>query len=193
MGPRNRTYLSDVDALIEHTSVSQVLSHFGKPLPDRDGGEFRMPCVFNESCADSSYGTLTVNLSDVAKRIYCHSCGTRGNLITLIHGLQTHRPPTGGRLRGDEFREAVSTLRTIHGDSPSSPGAVPDSPPPASMKQKIRARRADPVESRAESSDQRFRPSRIAAATRSGRSRTVQARVLGSMSEKNRGISISSC
>lgn len=131
MGSRNPAYLSDVDSLIERTSAEQVLAHFGKNPPDRTSGEFRMPCVFNESCADSSYGTLTVNLSDVAKRIYCHSCGTRGNLLTLIHGLQMHRPPAGGRLRGDEFRQAVETLRTIHGQSPSSPGTSPASPPPA--------------------------------------------------------------
>ena len=131
MGPRNPAYLSDVDSLVEHTSAEQVLSHFGKNPPDRTTGEFRLPCVFNETCADSSYGTLTINLSDVAKRIYCHSCGTRGNLLTLIHGLQAHKPPAGGRLRGDEFREAVATLRSIHGESPSSPGARPASPPPA--------------------------------------------------------------
>ena len=131
MSSRNPAYQSDVDSLIEHTSADQVLTHFGKNPPGRTSGELRMPCVFNESCADSSYGTLTINLSDVAKRIYCHSCGTRGNLLTLIHGFQEHRPPTGGRLRGDEFRQAVATLRAIHGESPSSPGNRPASPLPA--------------------------------------------------------------
>ena len=37
---------------------------------------------------------------DVAKALYCHTCSVRGNLLTLIHGLETHQPPTGGRLRG---------------------------------------------------------------------------------------------
>jgi 5S rRNA maturation endonuclease (ribonuclease M5) len=84
-----------------------------------------MRCCFNESCNDSSYGALTVNLADPARVIYCHVCQVRGNLLTLIHGLTQHRPPTGGRLRGDEFKAAVATLLQIRGGAePASPSAV---------------------------------------------------------------------
>ena len=88
-----------------------------------------MPCVFDESCIDSTYGTLTVNLSDPAYRLYCHSCGVRGNLLRLIHGLQNHTPPSGGRLRGDEFKLAVTVLRSINGNTEDSP---PPQPPTSS-------------------------------------------------------------
>lgn len=139
MSPRNPGYMNDVDQLIEQTSVDQVLMHYGKQPSRKASGEHRMQCVFNEACADSQYGHLTVNLDDPANRIYCHSCGVRGNLLTLIHGLEKHEPPSGGRLRGDQFKSAVAKLRDIAGQTEveSVPHAKPavqktaDSPPPA--------------------------------------------------------------
>jgi len=109
--------MNDVDQLIEQTSVNQVLAHYGRQLPDKSSGEHRLQCVFNDGCADSKYGNLTVKLNDTVNRIYCHTCGVRGNLLTLLHGLETHQPPTGGRLRGEEFKNAVAKLRDISGQS----------------------------------------------------------------------------
>jgi len=133
----NRGYIDGVDQLIEATPVEQVLAYFHRPLPEKTSGEHRMPCVFSESCRDSSYGSLTVNLSDPAKVIYCHVCGVRGNLLTLIHGLAQQRPPTGGKLRSGEFRESVEILRKLRGVleplQPSSPPVTevpPDELPP---------------------------------------------------------------
>ncbi|QDT38382.1 hypothetical protein [Stratiformator vulcanicus] len=115
MPPRKSAYIRDVDRLVEETSVASVLSHYGLQPPEKSSGEHRIPCVFSESCQKSQYGQLTIKLDDVAHRIYCHSCGVRGNLLTLIHGLEKHEPPAGGKLRGDEFKAAVSTLREIRG------------------------------------------------------------------------------
>ncbi len=105
-------YQSDVDELIEKTPLASVLQHYGLPLPDDHAKEYRTNCIFNESCANSKYGNLTVAL-DSAKRVYSHCCGVRGNLLTLLHGLEKRCPPTGGRLRGQEFKDAVATLRDI--------------------------------------------------------------------------------
>ncbi|MCA9086994.1 MAG: hypothetical protein KDA81_23320, partial [Planctomycetaceae bacterium] len=60
-------------------------------------------------------------------RIYCHSCQVRGNLLTLIHGLEHFRPPEGGRLRGEEFKAAVATLKQMAGEPGSSPGITESS------------------------------------------------------------------
>lgn len=108
-------YINNVDDLINRTPLSLVLQHYGLPQPENSTGEYRMKCVFNETCSDSQYGNLTVR-QDVAKQIFCHSCNTRGNLLVLIHGLETHRPPDGGRLRGQEFKNAVNKLRQINGE-----------------------------------------------------------------------------
>ena len=124
--------MKDVDELIAEATVDQVLSHFGKRLTDAASGEHRMACVFNEDCDKSQYGNLTVKLDDPVNRIYCHSCGVRGNLLTLIHGLEHGKPPAGGSLRGDEFKAAIATLREIVGDEhPPQPRekAVPKNGP----------------------------------------------------------------
>ena len=115
MTPRNSSCINDVDDLIAQTSIEQVLTPYGKPLPSTSGGEHRMQCVFNDDCSDSQYGNLTVRLDEAVNRIFCHSCGVRGNLRTLLHGLETHQPPARGRLRGDEFKSAVARLPEISG------------------------------------------------------------------------------
>lgn len=114
MSPRKPGYSNDVDEQIERTPLDLVLRHYGQDAPQHAGGEHRMQCVFNADCVDSTYGQLAVNQSTPAKVIFCHSCGIRGNLLTLIHGLKTGTPPTGNRLRGDEFKTAVATLQTIN-------------------------------------------------------------------------------
>lgn len=130
-----KKFTQGVDELIQQTSLDQVLSHFHQPLPTQTTGEHRMPCVFNENCAESSYGSLTINQSDVAKRIFCHSCGVRGNLLTLLWGLSQHCPPTSGKLRGDEFKETVVLLKEIRRNethemqSPEKPVPAESLPP----------------------------------------------------------------
>jgi len=128
---QKRGYIDGVDDLIAQTPVEQVLGYFNQPLPQKTTGEHRMRCCFNESCNDSSYGALTVNLSDPARVIYCHVCQVRGNLLTLIHGLTQHRPPTGGRLRGDEFKAALTTLQHIRGGAEPATSFVANSLAPS--------------------------------------------------------------
>lgn len=106
--------MSDVDQLIEETSLEVVLQHYGLPLPEDQANEYRMNCVFDESCVDGKYSQLTVQ-RDAAKRIYCHGCEARGNLLTLIHGLERRCLPHTGRLRGQEFKDAVAKLRELAG------------------------------------------------------------------------------
>ena len=84
--------MRDVDELISQTSLDLVLSHYGHPLTQNNAREHRMKCVFNEACSDSQYGNLSVQLN-AAKRLYCHSCGVAGNLLTLLHGLEHHQAP----------------------------------------------------------------------------------------------------
>lgn len=118
--------MSNVDQLVERTPLDLVLSHYRLPLTQSNTREYRMKCVFNETCSDSQYGNMAIQL-DVAKQLYCHSCKVRGNLLTLIHGLETQSPPAGGRLRGQEFKNALVKLREINGlvESSSPSGQEP--------------------------------------------------------------------
>jgi 5S rRNA maturation endonuclease (ribonuclease M5) len=126
MNSKNRGYMNDVDSLVENTPLDLVLQHYGLPLSQSGSREYRMKCVFNEACSDSQYGNLAIKL-DAAKRIYCHACQTAGNLLTLLHGLETGKPPMSGRLRGQEFKAAVVKLREINGlvESPASAPSIP--------------------------------------------------------------------
>ena len=108
-------YVNNVDELIAETSLDEVLVHYGLSPSNLSSGEYRMNCVFNADCATSSYGNLAVSVSHPAKQIFCHVCGTRGNLLTLIHGLQNQTPPATGKLRGHEFKDALSKLKEIRG------------------------------------------------------------------------------
>lgn len=144
----NAAYIKDVDRLIEQTPLGHVLHHYGLPPPEKSSGEHRLICPFNAECRDSQYGNLTVNLDSPAKLIFAHCCQIRGNLLTLIHGLENGRPPSTDRLRGDEFKAAVTKLKEINGliDSPipssnksndaqaASPSeASSDEPPPQNL------------------------------------------------------------
>lgn len=75
--------MNNVDELIEKTPLELVLTHYGLPLTHSAANEYRMKCVFNEACSDSKYGNLSVKM-DAAKRIFCHTCETKGNLLTLL-------------------------------------------------------------------------------------------------------------
>lgn len=89
---KNGCYVHNVDELIAETSLDEVLVHYGLPSSDLSSGEYRMNCVFDAKCSESSYGNLAISAAHPAKRIFCHVCGTRGNLLTLIHGLEKGAP-----------------------------------------------------------------------------------------------------
>jgi 5S rRNA maturation endonuclease (ribonuclease M5) len=112
---KKSAYVHNVDELIADTSLDSVLVYFGISPTNQTSGEYRMACVFNENCRESSYGQLAISAAHPAKQIFCHVCGTRGNLLTLIHGLETHQPPATGKLRGQEFKDALAKLKEIRG------------------------------------------------------------------------------
>ncbi len=115
MTPTRHGYVN-VDELIAQVTPQQVAAFFGVPFPAEVSGEVRIPSVFAErGKGENSYGALTINLDEPQNPIYCHVTGTRGNLLTLIHGFKHHRPPASGKLRGDEFKEAARILQEIVG------------------------------------------------------------------------------
>ncbi|MDB4614293.1 DNA primase [bacterium] len=121
----NRGYIN-VDELIEKTPLDLVLQHYGLPLSNPHASEYRMNCVFNDACKENAYGNLSVELHS-ANLVYAHCCRVRGNLLTLIHGLENRSPPGSGKLRGQEFKNAANKLREINGLADS---AAMTPPPP---------------------------------------------------------------
>ncbi len=115
---RNSGYVN-VDRLIEQVSPEQAAGFYQYPWPDQQSGpEVRIDCLFNE-CTDASYGKLVVNVARPENPIFCHQCGVRGNLLMLMWGMKHGRPPTDGRLKGDEFKEIRDDLVAIVGGEDS--------------------------------------------------------------------------
>lgn len=131
MAPERKGYIN-VDRLIEQVSPQQVATYYRSPWPAQQSGpEVRIDCLFNE-CTDDSYGKLVVNVARPENPIFCHQCGVRGNLLTLMWGMKHGRPPTGGKLKGDEFKEVRDDLIGIAGGAdPVSTSSRPADMQPA--------------------------------------------------------------
>lgn len=82
------------------------------------GRQVRLDCPF--SCEGDHAGKreLSVDTGNPQKVFACHAyqCQVRGNLLALMHGWLTGTRPTGGRLKGEEFKRVRGVLL---GDSPA--------------------------------------------------------------------------
>ncbi len=85
--------------------------------------QVRLDCPF--SCEGDHAGKreLSVDTGNPQKVFACHAyqCQVRGNLLTLMHGWLTGARPTGGKLKGEEFKRIRNVLL---GESPTSAAAA---------------------------------------------------------------------
>ena len=103
----------DVDRLQAETTLEAAAAKCGVPLDVKGTGpEVRMDCTFG--CPGDHIGRneIAINTENAQKIFQCHAyqCGTRGNLLTLMHGFLTHSKPSGGKLKGDEFQRVKKVL-----------------------------------------------------------------------------------
>ena len=102
----------DVDRLVEQIDLPTVFNYYGQSFPfEESKANVRIDCPIAD-CEPSSYGKLSVGTT-VPYRIKCHTCGVSGNIFTLMWILKHQQPPTGGRLRGEEFNEIKQDLVAI--------------------------------------------------------------------------------
>ncbi len=110
---KKSAYVHNVDELIAETPLDSVLIHYGLSPSNRTSGEVRMPCMFNESCNNSSYGQLAISAAHPAKQVFCHVCGTRGKPIKhkfvkgYGRGLELYGQQTA-RLEEASIRESLN-------------------------------------------------------------------------------------
>ena len=130
-------YVNNVDELIDQTRPWEAATYYGYAWPEgKTSGNVRLPCLFNDSCNQSSYGALSVNVDRVHTPIYCHTCGTRGKIIELMWGMKHGRPFTGDQLRGAEFKEILTDLQAIRNrEFPPTPPLNQQSVPSLAGKQ----------------------------------------------------------
>src|SRR5947209_8674282 len=108
----NPKYLS-VDDLQAQTTLQEAAAKCGVSLEVHGSGrQVRLDCPFH--CAGDHAGKreLSVDTGNPQKVFACHaySCQVRGNLLSLMHGWLTGTLPTGGRLKGAEFKKVRDAL-----------------------------------------------------------------------------------
>src|SRR5438270_785703 len=108
----NPKYLS-VDDLQAQTTLQEAAAKCGVPLEIHGTSrQVRLDCAF--ACAGDHVGKreLSVDTGNPQKVFTCHAyqCQVRGNLLSLMHGWLTGTRPTGGTLRGEEFKRVRGVL-----------------------------------------------------------------------------------
>lgn len=115
-----RQYIS-VDELQAQTTLPEAAAKCGATIEIHGSGrQARIDCPFN--CPGDHCGKreLSVDTGNPQKVFACHAynCQTRGNLLTLMHGWLTGTQPSGGKLKGEEFKRVRNVLA---GEEPSAP------------------------------------------------------------------------
>jgi 5S rRNA maturation endonuclease (ribonuclease M5) len=105
-------YIS-VDDLQAQTTLADAAAKCGVTVEVHGTGrQVRLDCPFG--CAGDHAGKreLSVDTGNPQKVFACHaySCQVRGNLLSLMHGWLTGTLPTGGRLKGSEFKRVREVL-----------------------------------------------------------------------------------
>ncbi len=120
-----------VDELLPNISVEQAAAYYGMSLPElkRIGKETRTACFL--ACgkqAPTGDRALAIQTDHPGKQWHCHAygCGKGGNLVSMCD-LMKPGPNSGGKPRGDRFKEIAADLRAMAqgGSSSASPKLEP--------------------------------------------------------------------
>src|SRR5438270_1423033 len=135
--PMTPTGYQNVDDLQAQTTLQEAAAKCGVTVDVHGTGrQVRLDCPFG--CAGDHAGKreISVDTSNPQKVFTCHAytCGQlRGNLLSLMHGWLTGTPPTGGKLKGEEFNRA---RRVLAGDAPPPPSSALQNPAAATAEKK---------------------------------------------------------
>lgn len=109
----NQPSYQSVDDLQAQTSLHEAAAKCGITLDVHGSGrQVRLDCPFNCQGDHAGKRELSVDTGNPQKVFACHAyeCQMRGNLLTLMHGWLTGTPPTGGKLKGEEFKRVRGVL-----------------------------------------------------------------------------------
>lgn len=115
---------TSVDDLQAHTALPEAAAKCGVSLDVAGSGkQVRLDCPFG--CAGDHAGRreISVDTTNPQKVFCCHAyeCQFRGNLLTLMHGWLTGTQPTGGKLKGEEFKRVRDVLAGAQTPPPEGP------------------------------------------------------------------------
>ncbi len=122
----------DVDRLQAETTLEAAAAKCAIPLDVKGSGpEVRLDCPFHCPGDHAGRREIAINVENPQKVWQCHAygCGTRGNLLALMHGWLTGAKPSGGKLKGEEFQQ-VKRLLASSSISSASVAAKKTAPSP---------------------------------------------------------------
>ena len=115
-----------VEPLIEQVNIDQAAQYYGIALRlERTTGEVRTRCFLNCGKTEET-GDRAMAIDMDRKRFRCHhyGCTAGGGLLDLMFWMKHGRQPTGGKLRGEEFKDIVGDLQAIAGGAAPLPAAA---------------------------------------------------------------------
>ncbi len=104
---------TSVDDLQAQLTLPEAAAKCGTSLEVQGNGkQVRLDCPFGCPGDHAGKREISVDTGNPQKVFCCHAygCQVRGNLLTLMHGWLTGTQPTGGRLKGIEFKRVREVL-----------------------------------------------------------------------------------
>ncbi len=135
---RQRKGWVDIEPLIEQVRVEQAAEYYGIALQlERTTGEVRTRCFLNCGKTEET-GDRAFAIDLDRKRFRCHhyGCTAGGGLLDLMFRMKHGHEPSGGKLRGEQFKEIVSDLQAIADGAEPLPTAAQQQQEPVPAKAK---------------------------------------------------------
>ena len=118
----NEPRYTSVDDLQSQITLEEAARKCGVTIePGGNGKQIRLDCPFGCSGDHAGKQEISVDTSNPQKVFCCHAygCQVRGNLLTLMHGWLTNNLPSGGKLKGTEFKRVRDVLTGTSAPPPS--------------------------------------------------------------------------
>ena len=114
-----------VNELLERTTLEQFVNHYNFETEiRRKGNEERIRNPFACEKCNGNNQAVSVNWPAAVFTSHCYHCSVRGRVTTLLFGMKYGRQPSGGKLKGDEFKDIASDIATVAGhQSPNAKSA----------------------------------------------------------------------
>lgn len=128
----NQARYISVDDIQAQTTLQEAAVKCGVTIDTTGNGkQVRIDCPFGCPADHAGKRDISIDTSNPQKVFCCHSygCQARGNMMTLMHGWLTGTLPTGGKLKGDEFKRVRDVLTGTITPLPQ-PDARPLAPTP---------------------------------------------------------------
>jgi hypothetical protein len=105
-----------VNELLEQTTLQQFVDHYNfETKVQRKGNEERIRNPFACEKCSGNQQAVSVNWAGGVYCGHCYHCSVKGRISALLFGMKYGRQPTGGKLKGEEFKDIAVDIATVAG------------------------------------------------------------------------------